>query len=347
MGSGAGYTAFMSLMLTVFAASGFIFGGKDSDFVLALPISAFEVMLSKILALYLENLLISMAMMIPCGVLALVLRGDHQLNEIKVEKLDGIAVPLRMASPEQVKQACGAEPGSVGPVGLNIRVIADRSAAAAADFICGANVDGKHLTGVNWGRDLPEPELADLRNVVEGDRSPDGKGSLTITRGIEVGHIFQLGQKYSEALNCAALDENGRSQILTMGCYGIGVSRVVAAAIEQNHDERGIVWPAPLAPFQVALVSMNMQRSPEVAEASAKLYAELLAAGVDVLWDDRDARPGVKFADIELIGIPHRVVVGDRGLAAGTVEYRGRREAESRDIPLGEIVRFLQEQREG
>jgi prolyl-tRNA synthetase len=276
---------------------------------------------------------------------ALLLRGDHQLNAVKAEKLEGIAVPLRFASPERVRQAAGAEPGSVGPVGLKIRIAADRSAMNLADFVCGANVDGQHLTGVNWGRDLPEPQIADLRNVVTGDPSPDGEGKLIITRGIEVGHIFQLGQNYSQAMNCTVLDENGKSAVLTMGCYGIGVSRVVAAAIEQNYDERGIIWPEAIAPFRVALVSVNMQKSAEVAEASAKLYADMLAAGLDVLWDDRDARPGVKFADMELIGIPHRVVVSERGLAAGTLEYRGRRDSESRDVAIGDIIDFIQQTR--
>ena len=279
------------------------------------------------------------------ALVALVLRGDHQLNAVKTEKIDGIQAPLRMAAPERVREVIGADVGSIGPVGLKIRVIADRSALNVADFVCGANVNGKHLMGVNWGRDLPEPEVADLRNVVAGDPSPDGKGKLIITRGIEVGHIFQLGQKYSRALNCSVLDENGKQHVLTMGCYGIGVSRVVAAAIEQNYDERGIIWPEAIAPFQVALVSVNMQKSAEVAEASAKLYAELQAAGFDVLWDDRDARPGVKFADVELIGIPHRVVVSERGLGAGTLEYRGRRDSESQDVALADIVAFLQQRR--
>mgnify|MGYP001108164687 CR=1 FL=1 len=279
------------------------------------------------------------------ALIALVLRGDHQLNAIKAEKIDGVLAPLRMASPERVREVVGADVGSIGPVGLKIRVIADRSAVNVADFVCGANVNGKHLAGVNWGRDLPEPEVADLRNVVAGDPSPDGKGTLIITRGIEVGHIFQLGQKYSRALNCTVLDENGKQHVLTMGCYGIGVSRVVAAAIEQNHDERGIIWPEAIAPFQVALVSVNMQKSAAVAEASARLYDELQAAGFEVLWDDRDARPGVKFADMELIGIPHRVVVSERGLGAGTLEYRGRRDSESQDVAIADIVEFLRQRR--
>jgi prolyl-tRNA synthetase len=276
---------------------------------------------------------------------ALVVRGDHQLNNVKAEKLGGVAVPLTLASPEQIRQAAGAEAGSIGPVGLKLRIVADRAAAATADFVCGANVNGKHLTGVNWGRDLPEPQVADIRNVVAGDPSPDGRGRLRITRGIEVGHIFQLGRKYSEAMNCTVLDDAGRSQVLTMGCYGIGVSRVVAAAIEQNFDERGIIWPAAIAPFDVALVSLNAHKSPEVAQTSERLYNDLQQAGFDVLWDERDARPGVKFADMELIGIPHRVVISDRGLASGTVEYRGRRDADSQNIALDRLLEFLGQQR--
>ena len=273
---------------------------------------------------------------------ALALRGDHQLNEIKASKLSGIAEPLQFATPERIAAATGCQPGSLGPVGLRLRVVADHAAAAMADFVCGANVDGRHLRNVNWGRDLPEPEHADLRNVVAGDPSPDGKGTLAVTRGIEVGHIFQLGQKYSRTMGATVLNEDGQPVVVTMGCYGIGVSRVVAAAIEQNHDERGIIWPAPLAPFKVALVSINMQKSETVAERSEALYQALTRAGVDVLWDDRDARPGVKFADMELIGIPHRIVVGDRGLERGRVEYRGRREDTSEDIPLENVLAFLQ-----
>jgi prolyl-tRNA synthetase len=274
-------------------------------------------------------------------VVALVLRGDHQLNAVKAEKLPGVATPLTFASNERIREATGADAGSIGPVGLKLRVVADRAAAAAGDFVCGANSNGKHLTGVNWGRDLPEPEVADLRNVVAGDPSPDGRGTLRITRGIEVGHIFQLGRNYSEAMQCTVLDANGRAQVLTMGCYGIGVSRVVAAAIEQNFDERGIVWPAAIAPFDVALVSLNMDKSPQVAEASQQLYAQLQERGFDVLWDDRDARPGVKFADMELIGIPHRIVISERGLAAGTVEYRSRRASESQNVALNQLWDLL------
>ncbi|MFA7096118.1 MAG: proline--tRNA ligase [Gammaproteobacteria bacterium] len=276
------------------------------------------------------------------GVVALVLRGDHELNTVKAEKLPEVQAPLTFATAEQVRAVAGCEPGSLGPKGLAIPVIVDHSAAHLADFVCGANVDGQHLMGVNWGRDLPEPtRTADLRNVVEGDPAPDGSGPLSITRGIEVGHIFQLGTKYSEAMEATVLDENGRSVTMIMGCYGIGVSRIVAAAIEQNNDERGIIWPTPIAPFHVALLPMNMHKSLRLREAADQLYEELTAAGIEVLYDDREARPGVMFADMELIGIPHRVVIGERGLDAGMVEYKGRRDAESRNIPLAEITGFL------
>lgn len=273
--------------------------------------------------------------------IALVLRGDHQLNAIKAEKLPGIAVPLTFASSERIRDASGADAGSIGPVGLPVRIVADRAAAKLADFVCGANVNGKHLTGVNWGRDLPEPEIADIRNVRAGDPSPDGQGILQITRGIEVGHIFQLGRTYSEKMDCTVLDANGHNQTPTMGCYGIGVSRVVAAAIEQNFDERGIIWPAAIAPFDIALVSLNMDKSAQVAEASQRLYDELRELGFDVLWDDRDARPGVKFADMELIGIPHRVVVSERGLNAGTLEYRARRASDNQNVTHEQLLAIL------
>ncbi len=274
------------------------------------------------------------------SVVALIVRGDHELNKIKAEKHPAVASPLTFASDAQVRTATGASPGSVGPLGLRIPVIADRAAAHLADFVCGANEDGHHLTGVNWSRDLPAPEVADLRNVQPGDPSPDGKGVLGIARGIEVGHIFQLGTKYSEALNAKVLDENGRESVMLMGCYGIGVSRVVAAAIEQNHDDKGILWPEPIAPFRVALLPMAMKKSYRVAAACEALYTEFQAAGIEVLFDDRDARPGVMFADMELIGIPHRVVVGEKNLDAGMVEYkRGRGEAEL--VPLEQIVARL------
>ncbi|HHH45891.1 MAG TPA: proline--tRNA ligase [Thiotrichales bacterium] len=274
-------------------------------------------------------------------VVALVLRGDHELNAVKAEKHPAVRSPLTFATDTQVREATGASPGSVGPVGLSIPVIADRSAAHLADFVCGANEDGFHFTGVNWGRDLPEPEVADLRNVVEGDPSPDGRGRLHIVRGIEVGHIFQLGTKYSEAMGATVLDEDGRERVMIMGCYGIGVSRVVAAAIEQHHDEHGILWPEPIAPFQVALCPMNMKKSDTVRETAERLYRELREAGVEVLFDDRDVRPGVMFADMELIGIPWRITVGDRALKEGCVELKRYREEAVR-VPVEEVVsRFV------
>ncbi len=276
-------------------------------------------------------------------VIALVVRGDHELNAVKAQKLPGVLAPLRMASAERVREATGCEPGYLGPVGLPLKVYADRSAARLADFVCGANRRDLHLTGVNWGRDLPEPEVADLRNVVPGDPSPTGRGRLAIARGIEVGHIFQLGSKYSAAMNATVLDDGGRAVVMLMGCYGIGVTRVVAAAIEQNHDERGIIWPEPIAPFDMSLIPINLQKSARVREVADRLYAELRSAGFDVLYDDRDARPGVKFADDELLGIPRRVVVGDKGLERGVVEYRERRATESTEIPLAELTSRLLE----
>ncbi len=273
---------------------------------------------------------------------ALVLRGDHDLNEIKAEKLRGVLAPLTFASEEQVTQALGCSVGSIGPVGLKMPVIADRSAAHLADFVCGANRDGIHLTGVNWERDCPLDEVADIRNVLPGDPSPDGKGTLEIKRGIEVGHIFQLGTKYSEAMNAKVLNEEGREQVMIMGCYGIGVSRVVASAIEQNHDDKGIIWPDALAPFQIALVPINMHKSEQVRKTCEKLYADLQQSGFDVLFmDEEKARLGVMLADIELVGIPHRIVVGDRGLEQGEVEYCQRRDGENQNIPLSELVAFL------
>ena len=272
---------------------------------------------------------------------ALVLRGDHQLNGVKAEKLSGVACPLQMADEAEVRQVLGAGFGSLGPVGLKINLIVDRSAAHLADFTCGANRDDYHLSGVNWERDCPLQRVEDLRNVVEGDPSPDGQGSLQIKRGIEVGHIFQLGTKYSESMGASVLDENGKSVTMTMGCYGIGVSRIVAAAIEQNHDDKGIIWPASMAPFQLAIVPLNMHKSEAVASCAEQLYQHLQDAGVDVLLDDRNERPGVKFADMELIGIPHRIVIGDRALAEDNIEYKGRRDEESRLLPRNGIVEFL------
>jgi prolyl-tRNA synthetase len=272
---------------------------------------------------------------------ALVLRGDHQLNAIKAEKLAGVAAPLQMASEEEARAASGAGFGSLGPVGLEIPVIVDRSAAALADFTCGANRDDVHLSGVNWQRDCPLDRIEDLRSVEEGDPSPDGQGQLQIKRGIEVGHIFQLGTKYSEAMNAKVLNENGKNVTMTMGCYGIGVTRIVAAAIEQNHDDSGIIWPSSMAPFQLAIVPLNMQKSEAVAECAQQLYQALCEAGVEVLLDDRNERPGVKFADMELIGIPHRIVIGDRALAEDKLEYKGRTDEESQLVARDGIMDFI------
>ena len=273
---------------------------------------------------------------------ALIVRGDHELNEIKAANHELVASPLVFASEAEIRAAIGAGPGSLGPLNLPIPCVIDRSVALMSDFGAGANLDGKHYFGLNWERDLPLPAVADLRNVVEGDPSPDGKGTLVIKRGIEVGHIFQLGTKYSEALGCKVLGESGKPITLTMGCYGIGVSRVVAAAIEQNWDERGILWTDALAPFQIALVPMKYENE-AVRAATDKLYAELTAAGYEVLLDDRDKKtsPGVKFADMELIGIPHRIVVSERGLAEGNLEYKHRRDSESQQMPAAEILSFL------
>ncbi len=278
---------------------------------------------------------------------ALLVRGDHELNAIKAARLPQVAAPLRFATEAEIRDTIGAGPGSLGPVNLPIPCVVDRAVAAMSDFGAGANVDGKHHFGINWERDVTLPEVADLRNVVPGDPSPDGRGTLDIARGIEVGHIFQLGDKYSRAMGATVLDEAGREVVMTMGCYGIGISRIVAAAIEQNHDARGIAWPAPLAPFQVALLPMNLAKSQRVREAAEKLHDAMLAAGIDVLFDDRGVRPGVMFADVELIGLPHRVVVGEKGLDRGVVEYRGRRDAEAREVPLDEIVAMLGTQAAG
>ena len=271
---------------------------------------------------------------------ALVLRGDHSLNPIKTAKVEGVADPLVLASAERIAAILGAQPGSVGPVGCKVRIIADHSAAQCADFVCGANEDGFHLIGVNWGRDLPEPETADLRNVVAGDLTPGGN-PIAIARGIEVGHIFQLGDKYSATMKATVLDSNGRQTPMLMGCYGIGVSRIVAAAIEQNHDDKGIIWPAPMAPFNVALLALNAKKSEEVRSSADKLYEMLKTGGADVLYDDRDARPGVMFADADLLGIPHVVVVGDRGLANGIVEHRERRSNETSEVDIAEIGDYI------
>ncbi len=275
------------------------------------------------------------------GLVLLLLRGDHELNALKASRLPQVAKPLRMADAGLIASAFGSEPGFLGPVGLEIPVVADHAAAALADFVCGANKHDAHLAGVNWGRDLPEPAVADLRNVVDGDPSPRGGGRLSMARGIEVGHIFQLGTKYSAAMDAKVQDDEGRDLPMHMGCYGIGVTRIVAAAIEQNHDERGIIWPAPLAPFDVVLVGLNWEKSGPVREAALALYHALGGAGLEVLLDDRDARPGVKFADAELFGIPHRIVLSDRGLAAGRLEYRHRRAEASEEFPLAEAVSLL------
>ncbi len=290
-----------------------------------------------------KTLIVAASDQIDAGLVALLVRGDHELNPVKAEKLPQVASPLRMATEEEIRAAIGAGPGSLGPLNLTLPCVADRSVAVTADFSAGANLDGKHFFGLNWERDLPLPPVADLRNVREGDPSPDGSGRLTIARGIEVGHIFQLGRKYSQAMKANVLDESGKAATLEMGCYGIGVSRVVAAAVEQNHDDRGIIWPAPLAPFQVAVLPMKMQKSYRVRQAAERLYEELRAAGVEVLLDDRDVRPGFMFADMELIGIPHRVVIGDKGLDDGQLEYKGRRDAEPSFVPIAEILPFLAE----
>ncbi|WP_145586390.1 proline--tRNA ligase [Yersinia rochesterensis] len=272
---------------------------------------------------------------------ALLVRGDHELNEVKAEKLPQVAKPLTFATEEEIRAAIGAGPGSLGPVNLPLPVVADRSVAVMSDFGAGANIDGKHYFGINWERDLPLPHIADLRNVVEGDISPDGQGTLLIKRGIEVGHIFQLGTKYSEAMKATVQGEDGRNQVMTMGCYGIGVSRVVAAAIEQNHDDRGIIWPDAIAPFQVAILPMNMHKSFRVKELAEELYTTLRSHGIDVILDDRKERPGVMFADMELIGVPHNIVIGDRNLDSEEVEYKNRRAGEKQMIKTSEIIDFL------
>jgi len=270
----------------------------------------------------------------------LFIRGDHSLNEIKAQKILGA---FRFATEAEIKNNLHCKAGYIGPVGAKARIIADRTVAAMSDFVCGANEEGFHLTGVNWGRDAGEPEVADIRNVVEGDPSPDGRGTLKILRGIEVGHIFQLRTKYSEALKATYLDAKGQPQPMEMGCYGIGITRIAAAAIEQNHDERGIVFPRPIAPFEACLVPIGFHKNPAVREAAEKLYSELLAAGIDVLLEDRDERPGVLFADMDLLGIPHRLVLSDRGLAAGTIEYKGRTQASAEDAPLATALQLLKD----
>jgi prolyl-tRNA synthetase len=281
----------------------------------------------------------------PTPLVALILRGDHQLNDIKAEKLEHVASPLTMASEADILAATGCAPGSIGPVKLDMPIIVDHAAAAVNNFVCGANQDGQHLTNANWDRDATASLITDIRCVVAGDPSPDGKGELLIKRGIEVGHIFQLGKKYSEALNATVLNESGKSEVVHMGCYGIGVSRVMAATVEQNHDDGGIIWPASIAPFQVVLVPINMQKSERVKTLTESLYQQLLDHNIEVLLDDRNERPGVKFADMELIGIPHRLVIGDKGLDRGMLEYRARPSSDNQDMPvetaLEELLKLL------
>jgi prolyl-tRNA synthetase len=301
---------------------------------------------SEFLKLPLEKSVKAIAVMHDNAFCLLLIRGDHTLNEVKVGKVPGLD-PFRFATDAEIVEFLGCKPGYIGPVGIDndrVRVIADRTVAAMDNFICGANTEGFHLTGTNWGRDLPEPSLvADIRNVLPGDPSPDGKGVLEICRGIEVGHIFQLRTNYSAAMKCTYLDEGGKEQAMEMGCYGIGVSRIVGAAIEQGHDTRGIIFPAAIAPFEVSIVPMGYTKSDAVKAAADKLYAELRAAGVDVVLDDRNERPGVMFADMELIGVPHRIVVGERGLNEGKLEYKGRTDAEAEMVACDNMVSFLKE----
>ncbi|ULF83201.1 proline--tRNA ligase [Vibrio alginolyticus] len=277
-------------------------------------------------------------------IIALIIRGDHELNEVKAENLPQVAAPLEMASEEEIRALIGAGPGSLGPVGLKLPFIVDRSVAVMSDFGAGANIDGKHYFGINWGRDVELGQVEDLRNVVEGDPSPCGKGIIQLKRGIEVGHIFQLGNAYSAAMNCGVLGPDGKSVILEMGCYGIGITRVVAAAIEQNHDKYGIIWPDAIAPFQVAIVPMNMHKSEEVKEAAEKLYAELTAMGIEVLFDDRKERPGVMFSDMELIGVPHTIIIGDRSMKEGNFEYKNRATGEKTAVAMTDIVEHVKAQ---
>ncbi|MCS6124057.1 proline--tRNA ligase [Shewanella baltica] len=272
---------------------------------------------------------------------ALIVRGDHELNEVKADKLDLVASPVEMAPEALIRDAIGAGPGSLGPIGLNIPIVIDHSVSVMSDFAAGANVDDKHYFGINWERDLPTAQVADIRNVVEGEPTPDGSGTYAMARGIEVGHIFQLGTNYSKSMNATVLDENGKSQVLLMGCYGVGVSRIVAAAIEQNFDDRGIIWPEAIAPFSVGILPMNMHKSHRVTDIAEQLYKDLSEAGIDVLLDDRKERPGVMFADMELIGIPHTVVIGDRNIDAGVFEYKNRRTGEKQDIPFDQLLDFL------
>jgi len=275
------------------------------------------------------------------GPVALALRGDHELNSVKAQKIPGVASPLTMADAETIRKATGCEPGFAGPVGMDIPVFFDHATGGMADFVCGANEADMHYTGTNFGRDIEATDTVDIRSVVAGDPTPGGKGTLRITRGIEVGHIFQLGDKYSQAMGATVQDGDGKDSVMSMGCYGIGITRIVGAAIEQNHDDNGIIWPEPLAPFDVVLVPINMHRSEAVREAAEALYEELQSFGLDVLFDDRDTRPGVKFADAELIGVPHRLVISERGLKANELEYRHRRDDESRDLNREDALKLL------
>ena len=274
-------------------------------------------------------------------VITLLMQGNDQLNELKAEKLEGVFSPLTYADEDELMSAAGCNAGSIGPIGLKTKFYADHATKNMSDFVCGANQDGKHYVGVNWDRDLPEAEYVDLRNVVEGDPSPDGKGTLSILRGIEVGHIFQLGTKYSEAMKATVLGENGKPVVMTMGCYGVGITRVVAACIEQNHDDNGIIWPKELAPFQLSIVPINYHKSEEVKAQADQLHNDLIAAGYDVLLDDRNMRPGAMFADHELIGIPHRVVISDRGLKEGQLEFKSRTADEAEDVTQSDILSFI------
>jgi prolyl-tRNA synthetase len=279
----------------------------------------------------------------PTTLIALILRGDHQLNDVKAEKLTQVASPLKFADEDLIQSKLNCKPGSIGPVNIDIPIIVDRSAAVLCDFVCGANKDGFHLKGVNWQTNNIAHEVADIRNVIEGDPSPDGKGTLLIKRGIEVGQIFKLGKKYSTPMEASVLDENGKAVTMEMGCYGIGVTRVIASAIEQNHDDRGIIWTEALAPFQIVVIPLNGHKSERVREKSETLYNFLKAQGIDALLDDRNERPGIKFADMDLIGIPHRIVIGEKGLDKGTIEYKARREADNQDIAVADIEAFLLE----
>ncbi|MFC1507642.1 proline--tRNA ligase [Pseudomonadota bacterium] len=290
-----------------------------------------------------KTLFVKAADDVDADIIGLIIRGDHELNEIKAENLKEVASPLEMATEEEIRALIGAGPGSLGPVGLKLPFIVDRSVAVMSDFGAGANIDDKHYFGINWGRDVELGQVEDLRNVVEGDPSPCGQGTLQLKRGIEVGHIFQLGNNYSTSMNAAVLGPDGKNTIMEMGCYGIGCTRVVAAAIEQNHDDSGIIWPAAIAPFQVAIVPMNMAKSEEVKEAAEKLYAELTAAGIEVLFDDRKERPGVMFKDMELIGIPHTIVIGNRSLENGEVEYKNRRDGSKVGVPVAEAVELIKQ----